>query len=66
MLLINISDNIMINPEKVDAVEMVVTKENTREIIIYVNGKRFTVTKNVEYFLRQINQPDLSKQFVSL
>lgn len=65
MLLISIGENIMVNPEKVDAVEMI-TEKTGKSIVIYVNGKRFTVTKNVDYFLRQLNQPDLSKQFVSM
>lgn len=62
MLLIDIGNNILINPEKIDAVELITTKTG-KEIVVYVNGRRFTATKNVEGFLRQLNMPDLSKQF---
>ena len=63
MLLINIGENILVNPEKIDAVELIITKDGKKEMVVYVNGKRFTATKNIETFLRQLNQPDLSNQF---
>jgi len=64
MTLIDIGNNVMINPDRIDAVELITRKDGKfGEINIYVNGTRFTATKNIEDFLRKINKPDLSKQF---
>ena len=64
MTLIDIGNNVMVNPDKIDAVELITRKDGKfGEINRYVNGTRFTATKNIEDFLRKINKPDLSKQF---
>ena len=64
MTLIDIGNNVMVNPDKIDAVELITRKDGQfGEIIVYVNNRRFNATKNIERFLREINRTDLSKQF---
>jgi len=64
MTLIDIGNNVMVNPDRIDAIELITRKDGKfGEIIIYVNGTRFSASKNIEEFLRIINKPDLAKQF---
>ena len=64
MTMIDIGNNVMVNPDKIDAIEMITRKDGKfGEIVVYVNNRRFNATKNIERFLREIGKPELGKQF---
>ena len=62
MELITISDNTVINMDRIDAVELITTKKG-KSVVIYVNGTRFIATKNIADLFGRLNEPDLSRQY---
>lgn len=64
MDLIPLTDNILINPDKIDSVEQITNSEGT-SLIVYVNGRQYTITdtKSANELITKLRQPDLTKQF---
>ena len=60
--LIQISGNTLINPDKIDAVE-VIENSTGLQLIIYMGNKTFIATKNAREVLEQIKQTDKHEQF---
>jgi len=58
-MLIQISDTVMVNPNKITAIEIV----PGRRLIIYVEGKQFNATVPYEELMPKLLAVDDTKQF---
>ena len=60
--LIQISGNTLVNPDKIDAVEVIESTEGL-QLVIYMGNKTFLATKNAHEILEQLKQVDKHEQF---
>ena len=64
MKFINISDSILINPEKISVIQVVKDKDKS-VLSVVVEGKTYTVTKMANELITELHRAgvDLTKQF---
>jgi len=59
---VEISKNIIVNPERVDAIELTKFKGET-VLYVYISGKRFVATIEPKQLLNKLANLDITKQF---
>ena len=68
MNLIAIQDNVLVNPEKISAIEKVMDTEGRIAINVVVDGRTYTVWRPTNEFFSALNEygVDLTKQFFAV